>query len=320
MTIKGEIVVTGATGFVGEALCAALPTRGFGVRRAVRVARRAGDHALGDFGPHTPWPAVLEGASCIMHLAARTHVLHDTAADPDAAYRAINVDATVHLARSALKAGVKQFVFLSSIKVNGEATTGVPFTEQSVAQPLDAYGRSKLEAEQVLADITRGTDMALTVLRPPLVYGPGVKANFLRLMRFAARGVPLPLAGIHNRRSLVYLGNLVDALVTCAENRAAHGRTFLVSDTEAPSTPELIRRMAGALHTRPRLFSVPLLMLKAGTALLGRADQWRRLSDSLEIDASAVRQALNWSPPHTLEQGLQATAKWYHEKFPSQHK
>lgn len=315
VVVSGPVVVTGAHGFVGRAVCAALDARGMAVRRAVRIKRGEGDFSLGDFDARTPWTAVLSGASCVVHLAARTHVLHDRATDPEAAYRAINVDATRHLARCAAAAGVKHFLFLSSIKVNGEATKDTPFTEASIPQPLDAYGRTKWEAEQELAEVVRESDMALTVLRPPLVYGPGVKANFLRLMNFAARGVPLPLARISNRRSLVYVGNLVDAMMQCMSNPASHGRTFLVSDREALSTPELIRHMARALQTRPRLFPAPTSLLKLGAALLGRGDEWRRLSGSLEVDASAIRHSLNWTPRYSADDGLRATAQWYHQQF-----
>jgi UDP-glucose 4-epimerase len=312
-----NIVVTGANGFVGEALCALLTQRGLTVRRAVRTARTAGDTALGDFGANTDWAPILHGAGAVLHLAARTHVLHDTAADPEAAYRAINVEATQRLALCAVAAGVPHVVFLSSIKVNGEATHGTPYSEASPPRPLDAYGRTKLEAERALAEITQGTNTSFTLLRSPLVYGPGVKANFLRLLHFAARGVPLPLAAIDNRRSLIYAGNLAHALLACVENPAARGQTFLVCDDEQPSTPELIRRMGDALGARPRLFALPQSLLRAIATLAGRGEEWRRLAGSLAIDASTIRATLGWTPPYTMGQGLADTARWYHREFPT---
>ena len=310
--VKGVVVVTGANGFVGSTLCPLLEAQGWIVRRAVRTAQQAGDFAVGEMGPGAEWRPALEGANAIVHLAARTHVLHDTASDPLAEYRRINVEGTARLVQAAERASVMRFVLMSSIKVNGEITHGAPFTESMAPQPVDAYGITKREAE----DAVRASSLDATILRPPLVYGPGVKANFLRLLDGVARRMPLPLAAIDNRRSLIYVKNLAHAITTSLEQPTAMGKTFLVRDTEQPSTPELIRRMGVALGRAPRLFACPPWLLAAGATIAGRADEWQRLSTSLEIDSSAIQQTLAWTPPYTLDQGLSATAEWYHSESP----
>ena len=237
-------LVSGANGFVGQALCAALLSRAWNVRRATRRGALVGDFEIGDVGLATDWRRAVDGVDCIVHLAARTHVLRDEARDPIGAYRRVNVDGTINIARTAAMHGVRRFVFLSSIKVNGERTGGTAFTENDQPQPIDAYGISKLEAEQALWQIAKETGLEVTVLRPPLVYGPGVKANFLRLMQIIARTLPMPLASIKNYRSLIYLGNLVSAIVSCMESPTAASKTYLVSDRETVSTPELLRQIA----------------------------------------------------------------------------
>ena len=310
--VKGVVLVTGANGFVGSTLCPLLEAQGWTVRRAVRTAEQAGDVAVGEIGPGAEWRPALEGANAIVHLAARTHVLHDTASDPLAEYRRINVEGTARLVQAAERAGVTRFVLMSSIKVNGEITHGAPFTESTAPQPQDAYGLTKCEAEELV----RASSLEATILRPPLVYGPGVKANFLRLLDGVARRMPLPLAAIDNRRSLIYVKNLAHAITTSLEQPTAMGKTFLVRDTEQPSTPELIRRMGVALGRAPRLFACPPWLLAAGATIAGRTDEWRRLSTSLEIDSSAIQQTLAWTPPYTLDQGLSATAEWYHSESP----
>ena len=221
-------------------------------------------------------------------------------------------DPGARLVQAAERAGVTRFVLMSSIKVNGEITHGAPFTESTAPQPQDAYGLTKCEAEELV----RASSLDATILRPPLVYGPGVKANFLRLLDGVARRMPLPLAAIDNRRSLIYVKNLAHAITTSLEQPTAMGKTFLVRDTEQPSTPELIRRMGVALGRAPRLFACPPWLLAAGATIAGRTDEWRRLSTSLEIDSSAIQQTLAWTPPHTLDQGLSATAEWYHRESP----
>ena len=301
-------LVTGATGFVGTKLLAAL--QGRAVRRALRQPAAnplPGDSLIGDIGPDTDWSAALAGADCVVHLAARTHVLKEDAADPLAAYRRINVEATRRLAQQAAAAGMRRFVFLSSIKVNGEATLEHPFTEADAPQPQDAYGISKREAEDVLRQIGADTGMEIVILRSPLVYGPGVKGNFLRLLQLIHRGIPLPLGSINNRRSLVYVGNLADAIIACMDTPAAAGKTFLVSDGEDISTPELIRRLAASMGRPARLLPCPVALLELGAALVGQRDAVARLTGSLQVDASLLRNTLGWQPRYTLDQGLNAT-------------
>ena len=307
------MLVTGATGFVGNALCATLEQRGVAYRRALRAGSGAlpNDIVVGDIGPDTDWRAALEGVSSVVHLAARTHVMRESAANPLAAYREINVEGTRRLAEAAAAVGVRRFVFLSSIKVNGERTDLLPFGETDAPHPEDAYGITKLEAEQVLTQIAVESDMGVTILRPPLVYGPGVKGNFLALMRAVRKGLPLPLGSVDNRRSLVYVGNLVSAIVACLHNDRAAGQTFLLSDGEDLSTPELIRRLASGLGTRPRIYPFPVSLLRVAGTLLGKRAQVARLTDSLQVDSARIRQTLGWTPPVTVEQGLAETARWF---------
>lgn len=311
-----RILVTGATGFVGCALRRELRLLG---RRHVAAVRGPASGfsdeqvAVGDIDGQTDWRPALREAGCVIHLAARTHVLEETAADPLAVYRRINVEATHRLAQQAAAAGVRRFVFLSSIKVNGEATTDHPFTENDAPRPLDAYGLSKCEAEDVLRRVGSETGMEVVILRPPLVYGAGVKGNFLRLLQTVARRRPLPLASIRNRRSLVYVGNLVDAVIACMDASPAAGKTFLASDGEDVSTPSLIRSMATALGVMPRLLPCPPVLLEAGAALLGKRAAAARLTGSLAVDSSALRRELGWQPRYSLDQGLTATAQWYHQ-------
>jgi UDP-glucose 4-epimerase len=235
--------------------------------------------------------------------------MHDTAADPLTAFRAVNVEGTLNLARQAAAAGVKRFVFVSSVKVNGEATLpGQPFTADDAPAPLDAYGISKMEAEQALREIALQTGMEVVIIRPPLVYGPGVKANFAAMMRWLQRGVPLPLGAIHNQRSLVALDNLVDLIVTCLTHPAAANQTFLVSDGEDVSTTELLRRMGRAMGRPARLIPVPVSWLKLAAALVGKRDVAQRLCGSLQVDIEKTRRLLGWTPPLTLDQGLKKAA------------
>jgi len=314
MNTCDTILVTGANGFVGEALCAALAAAGYDVRMAVRTPQPGlpGAMAVGDIGPATDWRAALVGMGAVVHLAARTHVLRETAADPLAEYRRINVSGTEHLARSAAAQGVRRFVFLSSVKVNGESTTARPFTEDDAPRPGDAYGASKLEAEQVLARVAAATGLEVAVLRPPLVYGPGVKGNFLRLMQLVARGTPLPLGAIRNRRSLIYVGNLADAIVAAIRAPRAAGATYLVADGEDVSTPELVRGLAQALGVTARLPAFPLAALDFIAAIAGKRAELARLAGSLQVDGSRIRRELRWQPRYTLAQGLAETARWYH--------
>jgi len=314
---NGEtILVTGANGFIGRALCDALAASRRRVRKAVRTPYPGLPDAVavGDVGPATDWRAALEGAREVVHLAARTHVLRETAADPLAEYRRINVAGTEQLARAAAVRGVRRLIFLSSVKVNGELTGERPYTENDAPRPEDAYGVSKWEAEQALARVAAATGLEVVVLRSPLVYGPGVKGNFLRLMDLVARRTPLPLGAIANRRSLVYAGNLAGAIVAALDARAAAGKAYLVSDGEDVSTPELVRALAQALGVKPRLVSVPPAALRFAAALAGRRAELARLAGSLQVDSSRIRRELAWRPPFALAKGLEETARWYHSR------
>jgi len=311
-----RILVTGASGFVGRALTAALDD---GSRDWIAATRSPSPilgnrHiVVGDIGPDTDWRAALQDIDCVVHLAARTHVLDERSSDPLAAYRSINLFGTAALAQQAAAAGVRRLVFLSSIKVNGEATTAHPYTEEDAPQPEDAYGITKLEAEDALRRIAADTGLETVVLRPPLVYGPGVKGNFLRLLRLIERGIPLPLASINNRRSLIGVNNLAEAIINCIDAPAATGKTYLVSDGEDVSTPELITRLARAMDRTPRLLSCPAALLNLGATLLGKRGVAMRLTGSLQVDSNRIRRELGWQPRYSLDQGLNATVQWYHQ-------
>jgi UDP-N-acetyl-alpha-D-quinovosamine dehydrogenase len=310
---RHDILVTGASGFVGRTLCDSLAAEGRSPRRVVRSSPATAPDIfeIGDIGPDTGWSAALEGVRCVVHLAARTHVLRDTAADPLEEYRRINVLGTERLAREAVAHGVRRIIFLSSVKVNGERTASRPYTEYDPPQPEDDYGATKREAEEVLARHSTQSGLEVVILRPPLVYGPGVKGNFLRLLDFTARGIPLPLASIHNLRSLVYVGNLVDAIICAIDSPRAVGRTYLVSDGEDVSTPQLIRAIAGALDVKPRLLPFPPQLLQLAGKLSGRSGEISRLTGSLQVDSSHIREDLAWSARFSLRQGLAETARWY---------
>lgn len=270
------------------------------------------DTFIGEIGPDTDWRAALQGIYCVIHLAARTHVLDDRSTDSLADYRRINVQGTIRLAQQAAAAGVRRLVFLSSVKVNGEVTASKAYTEDDAPMPLDAYGITKHEAEQALHRISFDTGMEIVILRPPLVYGPGVKGNFLRLLRLINRGLPLPLASVRNQRSLIGVDNLVDAIITCMDAPAAAGKTYLVSDGEDVSTPELISKLAAGMNRPPRLLPCPVPLLHAGAALLGKSAAIARLTGSLTVDSTRIRRELGWQPRYSLDQGLNVTAQWYY--------
>jgi len=310
------VLITGASGFLGTALCSRL--REFmAVRGAVRAKKSQIDRSdvieISDISSDTDWTSALKGVKQVVHLAARVHVLNDKSSDPLAEFRRVNVEGTANLARQAAASGVRRFVFLSSIKVNGEFTeVGKPFTADDVPAPEDPYGISKYEAEQLLRQIASETGMEVVIIRPPLVYGPGVKANFESMMRWLARGVPLPLAAVTNiRRSLVALDNLVDLIATCLNHPAAANQTFLVSDGEDLSTADLLKRMGSAMGHPARLFNLPPRLLKLGAAVVRKPGIYQRLCGSLQLDITKTRQLLGWTPPVSVDEGLRRAAEGF---------
>lgn len=310
------ILVTGGTGFVGSSVLATLLQEGIGsVRAAVRHADAvvpfgAEKVVVRDLTADTDWTAALDGITEVVHSAARVHIMDDTAADPLEEFRRVNVQGTLALARQAAAVGVRRFVFVSSIKVNGEMTAlGTAFTADDAPAPVDAYGISKMEAEQGLRALEAQTGMEVCIIRPPLIYGPGVRANFAVMMRWLGRGLPLPLGAIHNQRSLVALDNIVDLIITCIRHPGAAGQTFLVSDGQDTSTTELLQRMGRAMGCTARLVPVPASLLKLVAGILGKQDVAQRLCGSLQVDIKKTQRLLEWSPPLTLEQGLQKAAK-----------
>jgi nucleoside-diphosphate-sugar epimerase len=310
---RKRVLVTGANGFIGQSLCDHLAAVGHNVVRAVRCASGLQHEIIiGAIDGTSNWQAVLADCETVVHLAARVHVMRDAAANPLDAFRRVNVAGTLNLARQARDAGVRRFVYLSSIKVNGEHTElGHPFTANDGPVPEDAYAISKWEAEQGLRALAAETGMEVVIIRPPLVYGPDVKANFLSMMRWLHKGIPLPFGAIQNKRSLVGLDNLIDLIVTCLTHPAAANQTFLVSDGEDLSTTELLRRTAAALGRPARLVSVPSGLLEAGAGLTGKRAVAKRLLGFLQVDMTKTCELLGWSPPVTVEEGLRRTAEFF---------
>lgn len=306
-----KIAVTGVSGLVGRGLVERLVALGWvDVLALTRQSlpnpvSGAAYITVGDISSSTQWHAQLIGVHTLVHCAARVHVMKDTEDDPLAAFRAVNVDGTLNLARKSALAGVKRFVFISSVKVNGESTQpGRVFTENDTAEPQDAYGQSKHEAELGLRQLAIDTGMEVVIIRPPLVYGPGVKANFVALMRAVQRGMPMPLALVRNQRSLVGLGNLVDFIITCCTHTKAANQTFLVSDGQDLSTPDLIRQMAKAAGVHARLWPLPVWVLQVFARLVGKGGAVSRLCGNLQVDISKARSLLGWLPPVSVEDGL----------------
>lgn len=309
------ILITGANGFVGRYLCEELAQRNHPYRMAVRSAY-PNAISVGEINEQTDWKAALEGVDTVVHLAARVHVMNDQSSDPLSEFRRVNVDGTLRLAEQAAKSEVKRFVFVSSIKVNGERTdVKHAFSADDVPSPLDPYGISKMEAEIALRELAKRVGIEVVIVRPPLVYGPGVKANFLKMMAWLNRGVPLPLGAIHNQRSLVSVGNLVDFVITCCSHPKAANQTFLVSDGEDLSTTELIRRLGFALNRPARLLPIPSAWIHLAAKLIGKESFAQRLCDSLRVDISKNQQVLNWVPQQSVNEGLSRTVKSFlHEK------
>lgn len=313
-----RVLVTGASGFVGRVLCARLAERGFETVGAVRdkaAVRHRMQVAVGDINESTDWSEALKNVDAVIHLAARVHVMNDTEQDPLSAFRRVNAAGTARLARMAAASGVRRLVYVSSIKVNGEETrNGKKFSETNLPGPQDPYGVSKWEAENALYKIADETGIEIVVVRPPLVYGEGVKGNFEQMLRMVARGVPLPLASVRNQRSLIYVENLVDALIACATHANAVDQTYLVRDGQDISTPDLLRQLARGMGAAASLFPCPEALLRAGAKLLGKSRQVERLLGSLQIDDAKIRADLNWVPPYSQAAGLQATAQWYRDR------
>lgn len=314
--IRPVVMVTGANGFVGTALCTELILRGYDT---IAASRYPAKHPQCTYFPvktldsHTDWRPELPAGGVVVHLAGRAHVLNDTASDPLALFRATNTDATANLARQAAAAGVKRFILASSVKVNGEGRD-VPYTEDDDPQPTDPYGLSKAEAEDCVREVASGSGMEATILRFPLVYGPDVKANFLNLMSLIDRGWPLPFGGIMNSRSMLYVGNLTDAVIACMTSPRAANETFLLSDTADLSTSELALHIAQALGRPARFFSVPKRVIQIAGRCIGKEAELQRLLGSLTVDSRKFCRAVKWVPPHTPRSGIEHTASWFRSR------
>lgn len=305
-----RVFVTGLNGWLATAVARQAIAGGHQVSGSARRPAGPGAVQMASLDGAMDWSAALSGIDAILHLAARVHIMDDPAANPLAAFRAVNTAGTLNLARQAAAAGVRRFVFVSSIKVNGESTeSGHPFRHDDTPAPQDPYGISKREAEDGLREIAATTGMEVVIVRPPLVYGPGVRANFAAMIRAAKRGLLLPLGAVtHNRRSLVALDNLVDLLITCLDHPAAANQTFLASDGEDLSTTDLLRRLGQAMGRPARLFPVPPALLHAGAHLLGKGDVAQRLLGNLQVDIAHTRATLGWAPPITVDEGLRRAA------------
>lgn len=300
-----QVVVTGANGYVGSHCCAALKQAGYIVRGTIRTAQPLDVETFvtGDVGPDTDWTHALDGADVVIHTAARVHIFDETEPDSLAAFRRVNVAGTIRLAQQAAAAGVKRFLFISTVGIFGQKTPpDIPFTEKSPPHPYNPYAQSKWEAEQHLQSLN--ADMEIVIVRAPLVYGPGAPGNFDRLVRWVSKGVPLPLGGLNNRRSFVGIDNLVDFLVLCVEHPAAAGQTLLVTDGEDLSTTQLIQHLARAQGKNILLIPVPPHPVRWALQLLGRQRLADQLYGSLVIDSSQTRQLTGWTPPVAVAEGL----------------
>lgn len=317
-----RFLVTGANGFVGRHLVATLVQRGFAVKQAVRghglESALVGEvHAVGNIGPDTDWDAALDQVDVVVHLAARAHRLGDGTTDPAGKYKSTNVLGTERLARQAAAKDVRRLVYLSSIGVNGKQNVSGVFTERDPPSPQDAYASSKWEAEKVLGAVTHETGLEVVILRPPLVYGPGNPGNFFRLLKLVSSGWPLPFRAFNERRSLVFVGNLVDAIIHCAIHPDAAGQTYLVKDGEDISTSELVQRLTGLMGRSSRLFSFPPSLLRWMGRAIGKSADIDRLLNSLILDDSKIRTALGWKPPFSLANGLSETVAWFVAERPT---
>lgn len=324
-----KILITGATGFVGRKLCEVLKARGYFVRGAIRSNAAVSDCitgkqisfllddvvVVGDIGPQTDWDQSLKGIDVVIHLAARVHIMQEMSSDPALAFRLVNVMGTEKVAKMAAKSGVKRFIYISSISIHGNSTDSKAYIENDKPSPYGPYALSKWEAEVSLQRISKETGLDLVIVRPPLVYGPGVGGNFFMLMRWIDRGLPLPMGSVHNLRSFVGIENLVDLIVLCVTSQQAKGETFLVSDGEDLSTPDLIRRAAKMLGKRARLISVPVGLMRGVAKLIGKEDVLNRLCNYLQVNSDKARNLLGWYPQVPLDEGLLKTARWYRQRY-----
>lgn len=310
-----KILVTGADGFLGSALCNCLQNGNHHVVKVCRTSTMPSVNAIGDMSCFKEWSSLLVGVDTIVHCAAQISVTSDLYSEQLIELRRVNVDATLNLARQAVLVGVRRFLFISSIKVNGEGKLSrEAYTTSDLPAPEDAYATSKAEAERGLLQLAEEMGLEVVIIRPPLVYGPRVKGNFLRMLSWLQRGVPLPLRCVtENRRSLVALDNLVDLLVTCVDHPAAANKTFLVSDGEDLSTADLLRRLGKAMGKRARLLPVPLALLQTAAKLLGKGDMAQRLLGNLQVDISHTCQTLGWNPPISVDEGLRRAVKGFNE-------
>lgn len=305
-----RVLVTGATGFIGMHLCPSLTAKGWEVRKAVRHARSADEISIGTIDGKTDWGAALDGCDTVVHLAGRAHVLREGKENPTLVFHRINVEGVKNLAEQATIAGVKRFIHLSSIGVLGDETaSNQPFNEEDPAKPLSLYALSKWQGEEILREITGG--MEKVVLRPPLVYGPGVKANFYRLMQLATCGLPIPLKSVRNARDIIFVDNLISGIETCMTSPAAANQTFVIRDGIHLSTPRLLQDIAKMAGTRCWMVPFPINTLRKIAKRLGRGGEIRKLSGSLQVDDRKIRQVLDWKPPYTYEEGLEKTVRWF---------
>lgn len=314
-----KILITGVNGFVGRYLYGVLTYAGYSVRGTVRDASKALDGhatvAVGTIDAATDWSPALQDIDCVVHLAARVHVMRETAADVLAAFRIVNVDGSANLARQAAASGVKRFIYLSSIKVNGERTVDRPFSADDQPHPKDAYGQSKWEAEQALRGIGASTGLEIVIIRPPLIVGSGVKGNLWRLLRLIEKGWPLPFGSIRNGRSLVGIGNLCDLIRVCIEHSNAPGEVFLASDGDDLSTPQLLQHLAAALHKSLRLLPMPVGLLQGLGKISGMSAAIARLTGDLRVDICKNRELLGWTPPYSVTDSLRTMAEAYRDDY-----
>lgn len=303
-----KILVTGANGFVGVSLCQQLQREGHDVVAAVRgphtAPQQTQELAYGDLLGSFDWAPALAGVDAVVHLAARVHVMRDASTDPYAEFRKVNVEGTMKLAKAAATAGVRRFVYMSSIKVNGERTRDAPFDASSPSRPMDPYGVSKREAEEALAELAASSGMTVISVRVPMVYGPGVRGNMARLVRMASVGYPAPLGSIRNKRTMISVWNVADLLVSCSTEEGWGSGLVLGGDVYSPSTPELYRELAAAVGAKPRILNVPVGLMAVMGRIVGKSGDVSRLCDSLEVTTSSTIDGFDWAPPLSFHDGL----------------